>query len=103
LAENLERTKIFGVSIIQLTLLKITSNSVAVNDQNTVYFDLIEGEIMTEQSIFGILWDSLELLGIIWNYFWNPLKICIKFHWNSCGIPGIPMEFWNSIGIIWDY
>jgi hypothetical protein len=31
------------------------------------------------------------------------LKICRKFHWNSwtyCGIPGIPMEFWNSIEVI---
>jgi hypothetical protein len=54
-----------------------------------------EGEIVlgiTARSIFGILWDSTELLGIIWNYFWNSTKIFIKFHWNSwnyCGITGI--------------
>ncbi len=49
-----------------------------------------EGEI-----IVGITARSiLELLGIIWNYFLNSFKICIKFHWNSwnyCGIPGIPL------------
>ncbi len=38
---------------------------------------------ITARSIFEILWDSLELLGIIWNYFWNSLKIYIKFHRNS--------------------
>jgi hypothetical protein len=37
---------------------------------------------------FRILSNSLELLGIIWSYFWNSSKICIKFHWNS----------WNSFG-----
>jgi hypothetical protein len=32
--------------------------------------------MITERSIFGILWDSLELLGIVWNYFAQTLRIC---------------------------
>ncbi len=35
-------------------------------------------------------WDYGTIdFGIIWNYFWNSTKFCIKFHWNS----------WNYIGI----
>ncbi len=49
-------------------------------------------------------WDYGTIdFGIIWNYFWNSLKICIKFHWNSWnyfGIPGIPMEL---LEFLWDY
>ncbi len=41
--------------------------------------------------------DILEFFGIPSNYFWNSLKICTQFHWNSSGIPGRLMEFWNFV------
>jgi hypothetical protein len=68
---------------------------------------ILDGE---EEIIAGITARSvLEFSGILWNYLELLLgfqKNCIKVHWNSwnfCGIPGITMEFWNSIRKSWDY
>jgi hypothetical protein len=50
-------------------------------------------DFWNSSEFIGTPWDSLELLEIFFGLFWNPLKICIKFHWNSwnyCGISGIP-------------
>jgi hypothetical protein len=38
-------------------------------------------------------WDYCMIdFEILWNYFWNYKKICIKFHWNSWNYDGI-LEF----------